>query len=284
MLRSAVKTIATQGLRASTVMIARYAGVAEGTLFLYFSTKDVLLSAVFEHLLQDLEASLASLPPRPVIATDRGIHLEPLYRLGRGQSRRVFHDQSVAGIGPTDGRTTAQSGNAVSPPGNPGLPTTLCRPDGPGSMGAFRRDGESHRRHDGAPGRGPAATCRGVQDGGIRHALGRGDAGRGPSGTQPARRRIFHARDPPFIHLKQFSLKVAAAYRGEPFMIRAKTLMSAWPRPPWSRHAPAMTTRHPRQRRLSRRRPRTSCSSWETAWASRRSPPPASTRSAKMAI
>ncbi|MBR8652370.1 TetR/AcrR family transcriptional regulator [Achromobacter sp. Marseille-Q0513] len=63
LLRSAVKTIATQGLRASTVMIARYAGVAEGTLFLYFSTKDVLLSAVFEHLLQDLEASLASLPP-----------------------------------------------------------------------------------------------------------------------------------------------------------------------------------------------------------------------------
>ena len=59
LLRSAVKTIATQGLRASTVMIARYAGVAEGTLFLYFSTKDVLLSAVFEHLLQDLEASLA---------------------------------------------------------------------------------------------------------------------------------------------------------------------------------------------------------------------------------
>lgn len=60
LLRSAVKTIATQGLRASTMMIARLAGVAEGTLFLYFPTKDVLLSAVFEHLLQDLEAGLGA--------------------------------------------------------------------------------------------------------------------------------------------------------------------------------------------------------------------------------
>ena len=42
------------------MMIARLAGVAEGTLFLYFPTKDVLLSAVFEHLLQDLEAGLGA--------------------------------------------------------------------------------------------------------------------------------------------------------------------------------------------------------------------------------
>ena len=68
MLRSAVKIIATQGLRASTMMIARLAGVAEGTLFLYFPTKDVLLSAVFEHLLQDLEAGLGA----PLPACRRG--------------------------------------------------------------------------------------------------------------------------------------------------------------------------------------------------------------------
>ena len=39
LLRSAVKIIATRGLRASTMMIARLAGVAEGTLFLYFPTR-----------------------------------------------------------------------------------------------------------------------------------------------------------------------------------------------------------------------------------------------------
>ena len=71
LLRSAVKIIATR-LRASTMMIARLAGVAEGTLFLYFPTKDVLLSAVFEHLLQDLEAGLGA-PAAGVVAADRAI-------------------------------------------------------------------------------------------------------------------------------------------------------------------------------------------------------------------
>lgn len=59
LLRAATEVIASQGLRASTASIAKLAGVAEGTLFRYFETKEVLLSAVFEHLIEQLEVQLA---------------------------------------------------------------------------------------------------------------------------------------------------------------------------------------------------------------------------------
>ncbi len=56
LLRAATEVIAAQGLGASTASIAKLAGVAEGTLFRYFATKDVLLAAVFEHLIEAMEA------------------------------------------------------------------------------------------------------------------------------------------------------------------------------------------------------------------------------------
>lgn len=58
LLQSATEVIATQGLGASTASIAKLAGVAEGTLFRYFSTKDILLAAVFDHLIDELETCL----------------------------------------------------------------------------------------------------------------------------------------------------------------------------------------------------------------------------------
>ena len=68
LLNSATEVIATQGLGASTASIAKLAGVAEGTLFRYFATKDILLAAVFEHLIDELEACLIRnhLPSAPV--------------------------------------------------------------------------------------------------------------------------------------------------------------------------------------------------------------------------
>ncbi|MFU0880640.1 TetR/AcrR family transcriptional regulator [Kluyvera cryocrescens] len=62
LLEAATSAIAQSGISASTAMIARSAGVAEGTLFRYFATKDDLLNALYLHLKSDLcQAMLAGL-------------------------------------------------------------------------------------------------------------------------------------------------------------------------------------------------------------------------------
>lgn len=50
LLEAATAAIAQQGIAASTAMIARNAGVAEGTLFRYFPTKDDLFNGLYLHL------------------------------------------------------------------------------------------------------------------------------------------------------------------------------------------------------------------------------------------
>ena len=54
LLDAAAVAIAQTGIAASTAVIARNAGVAEGTLFRYFATKDDLLNALYLHLKSDL--------------------------------------------------------------------------------------------------------------------------------------------------------------------------------------------------------------------------------------
>lgn len=54
LLEAATSAIAQSGIAASTALIARSAGVAEGTLFRYFATKDDLLNALYLHLKSDL--------------------------------------------------------------------------------------------------------------------------------------------------------------------------------------------------------------------------------------
>lgn len=54
-LRAACEVIAEAGLGAPTSQIARRAGVAEGTLFRYFPTKDELFSRLFDFLIEELE-------------------------------------------------------------------------------------------------------------------------------------------------------------------------------------------------------------------------------------
>lgn len=50
LLEAANVAVAERGLGAATSLIARRAGVAEGTLFRYFATKDELLNALYLHL------------------------------------------------------------------------------------------------------------------------------------------------------------------------------------------------------------------------------------------
>lgn len=60
LLEAATQAIAQSGIAASTAVIARNAGVAEGTLFRYFATKDELINTLYLHLKQDLCQSMIS--------------------------------------------------------------------------------------------------------------------------------------------------------------------------------------------------------------------------------
>jgi len=62
-LAAAIGEIAGQGLGAATATIARAAGVANGSLFLYFETKSDLLNALYIELKEEMaKASLEGLP------------------------------------------------------------------------------------------------------------------------------------------------------------------------------------------------------------------------------
>lgn len=63
-LAAAAELIAGQGIGASTARIAKAAGVAEGTLFTYFPTKDDLLNQLFLEIETDLAGTVlaAGLP------------------------------------------------------------------------------------------------------------------------------------------------------------------------------------------------------------------------------
>ena len=62
-LSAATRVIAVQGLGAATAVIAREAGVANGSLFLYFETKAVLLNELYVALKSEMgTAAVAGLP------------------------------------------------------------------------------------------------------------------------------------------------------------------------------------------------------------------------------
>lgn len=54
LLDAATVVVAAEGAAARTAPVAKLAGVAEGTLFRYFATKDALLNALYLHLKRDL--------------------------------------------------------------------------------------------------------------------------------------------------------------------------------------------------------------------------------------
>lgn len=64
-LAAATQVIAEQGVSAPTARIAKVAGVAEGTLFTYFSTKDELLNQLYLALKAELrDAMMLAYPKR----------------------------------------------------------------------------------------------------------------------------------------------------------------------------------------------------------------------------
>lgn len=74
LLAAATDVVAEQGLGAPTARIARQAGVAEGTLFTYFGSKDELLNALYLELKGDLREAIMAAYPRSGAVRERAWH------------------------------------------------------------------------------------------------------------------------------------------------------------------------------------------------------------------
>lgn len=61
-LQAATRLFAAEGLNAPTSRIAKLAGVAEGTVFVYFATKDELMNQLYLELKQQLHGALVVAP------------------------------------------------------------------------------------------------------------------------------------------------------------------------------------------------------------------------------
>ena len=74
-LASAIELVAAQGIGAPTAGIARDAGLAEGTLFTYFASKDELLNLLYLELKADLATATLKTYPSEGSARDRFEHV-----------------------------------------------------------------------------------------------------------------------------------------------------------------------------------------------------------------
>ena len=84
-LRAATKTIAEDGIGASTASVAKVAAVAEGSLFRYFPDKDKLLNELYRELKLDMRSAMIAGFPRPQLTPEANrTYLERLCHLGYG--------------------------------------------------------------------------------------------------------------------------------------------------------------------------------------------------------
>src|ERR1700753_328481 len=78
-LRAATKTIAADGIGASTASIAKTAAVAEGSLFRYFPDEDKLLNELYRELKLDMRSAMISGFPVPGSIRKRVQHVWNAY-------------------------------------------------------------------------------------------------------------------------------------------------------------------------------------------------------------
>ena len=75
LLAAATQVFADDGINAPTARIAKAAGVAEGTLFTYFSNKDELLNQLYLDLKSELRGAMLSNYPRAADVKQRARHV-----------------------------------------------------------------------------------------------------------------------------------------------------------------------------------------------------------------
>lgn len=78
-LAAAAQVIAEQGIGAPTARIARLAGVAEGTLFTYFDTKDELLNQLYLEIKGELREAMMATYPKAASLQNRARHVWEKY-------------------------------------------------------------------------------------------------------------------------------------------------------------------------------------------------------------
>src|ERR1700676_106982 len=78
-LEAATEVVAMLGVSAPTAKIAKGAGVAEGTLFTYFATKDELLNQLYLELKTDVHDAMMTCYPSGQSLIDRSRHLWDCY-------------------------------------------------------------------------------------------------------------------------------------------------------------------------------------------------------------
>lgn len=98
-LDAATTVFAAQGINAPTASIARAAGVAEGTLFTYFDSKDTLLNALYLELKAGMREAMITGYPRRASLRERAAHVWGAY-VGWGVSfpaaRKVMAQLAVS--------------------------------------------------------------------------------------------------------------------------------------------------------------------------------------------
>jgi AcrR family transcriptional regulator len=70
-LKAAAEAIAAEGIGVSTSRIAKSAGVADGSLFLYFPTKDDLLNQLYSSIKQEIAESMFARYPKESTVSKR---------------------------------------------------------------------------------------------------------------------------------------------------------------------------------------------------------------------
>ncbi len=99
-LAAATDVFAERGLGAATSAISAAAGVAEGTLFTYFRTKDDLLNALYREIKLGLADAMMSDFPRKKSVRDRLAHVWTRYvrwGVANPKAHRVLQQIEVAG-------------------------------------------------------------------------------------------------------------------------------------------------------------------------------------------
>lgn len=115
LLAAAVRVFAEDGINAPTARIAKVAGVAEGTLFTYFSNKDELLNQLYMEIKRELREAMLSTYPRAADLKQRASHVWRAYidwgvvNIGK---RKVVAQLAVSDRITDDTRAVASAGFA----------------------------------------------------------------------------------------------------------------------------------------------------------------------------
>jgi AcrR family transcriptional regulator len=102
---AAIRGIAAQGLSASTALIAREAGVSNGSLFIYFETKAALVNQLYLELKSEMALVALERLPTGVELRDQMFHIWSNWMrlaVSNPENRRARISPPNAPFGPTD--------------------------------------------------------------------------------------------------------------------------------------------------------------------------------------